>query len=216
MRFLTPFILILSSCASHEGYYITQREQTAAWERVEIARAQAAAKRYDALSVAARDGSDLARVAVAFATAGLNNAQHISSPPPQVQPPPDEAYKWASLIIPTAANIASVGFGYKLGAVQSNNAARQAEASYGAIASVANGGFGTATALAGFIQAPGPVTNTTTNTTTTSTNTTSTNQTLSGTGVLGSGSYAVRNCNGGTGGNTTVGGYPGSGAGGTC
>ena len=205
-----PLILILTasllaSCATSD-HYAAQRDQIAAWERVEVARAQANAKRFDALTVAARDGSDVARIAVAFAVTGIGGQQTFPTQLPIITDPAEGAYRWASLILPTATAITAGYFGYKLGSVQSNNSARMTEASYGAIGQ----GFGSNTAIAGYIQAPAPNNTTTTTTTNTSTNT------LSGTGVLGSGSYAVRNCNGGIGGYTTTGGTPGSAAGGVC
>jgi len=211
MNKLTPILLVLlsASCATNDNYYITQREQIAAWERVEIARAQANSKRLDALSSAAHNGSDVARVAVAFAAAGLNGGNLLQlTNPPQVQPPQDEAYKWAALILPTATAISSNYFGYRMGVAQSNNSRLATEASYGAITA----GYGSIERVAGFIQAPGAVTNTTT--TTTSSNTSSAS--ITGTGVIGNGTYTVRNCNGGIGGNTTTVGTPGGAPGGVC
>ena len=205
-------LLLLPSCATnHDAYYITQREQIAAWERVEVARAQANTARISALSSAANNGSDVARVAVALVAAGLNGgngaAQQMAAPP-LVQPPQDDVYKWAALILPSATAIASNYFGFRLGAIQSDNARLSTEASYGAISA----GYGSIERVAGFIQAPGAVT------TTTTTNSTSTTANLNGAGVIGSGSYAVttRNCNGGVGGSTSAGGVAGYAPGGVC
>lgn len=202
---LTSLALLSPGCAANEAYYITQREQIAAWERVEVARAQANAKRLDALSTAAHNGSDLARVAVAFAIAGMSGGQQFQTQIPQVQPPQDEVYKWAALILPSATAITSGYFGYKLGVAQSDNARLQTEASYGAITS----GFTSNAQIAGYIQTPQPNVTTTTNTTTTST--------LSGTGVLGSGtySYSPRSCSGGNSGSVSTG-NSGSAVGGNC
>jgi hypothetical protein len=209
MNKLTPILLALlsASCATNDNYYITQREQIAAWERVEIARAQADSRKYEALSVAANNGSDVARVAVALAVGGVGNGQNFQHTQiPQVQAPQDEAYKWAALILPTATNIAVAGFGYKLGVTQSDNSRLQTEASYRAVSS----GYTSNAQIASYIQAPGATT------TTTTTNTSSTSNSLSGTGVVGSGSYAVRNCNGGIGGSATNGGPAGYAPGGNC
>ena len=207
MNKLTPILLVLlsASCATNDNYYITQREQIAAWERVAIARAQANSKRLDALSAAAHNGSDVARVAVAFAAAGLNGGNLLQlTQPPQIQPPQDEAYKWAALVLPTATAVAANYFGYKMGVAQSDNSRLQTEASYRAISA----GYVSNAQIASYVQAPGATTTTTTNTSTTNS--------LSGTGVIGAGSYAVRNCNGGIGGNVVTGGPAGYSPGGNC
>jgi hypothetical protein len=178
------FLMLLSGCATND-YYNAQRDQIAAWERVEIARAQAFGRKYDALAQYARTADSHAQIAAVLA---LNAERPVQVPPPVLANPSDEAYRWASILLPTVTNIASVGFGYKLGTVQSNNATLQTQASYGAIASVASQGFGAVSSIGSQIQAPAPnVTTTTTNTNT---------YTLSGTGVLGSGTY-TRNCSSG-------------------
>lgn len=99
-----------------------------------------------------------------------------------------------------------------------NNATATAIAGYSAFGNIASAGFNSNAAIASYIQAPGAITTTTTNNT----------NTLSGTGLIGSGSYAGpinRNCNGGSaggGGNgagAQTGGQGGSGggaAGGSC
>jgi len=193
--------LMLPACATQDHYSV-QRAQIDAWERVELARSVANARKYEALTESAKGGSDIARVAVAMALAGQIGTYQATQIP-AVTDPSDGVYKWASLILPTATAITSGYFGYKLGYAQSNNARLQAEASYGAIAT----GFTTNAQIAGFIQAPQP------NNTTTTTNTTT--NTLSGTGVLGSGSYGIHNCNGGNSGSSDSG-NTGSAYGGQC
>jgi hypothetical protein len=191
--FALTLVASLTSCATSDHYNAT-REQTAAWERVEIARAQASAKRFDALTAAAHNGSDIARVVVAMALAGIGGAHNLQSTHlPQVSDPNEAAYKWASLILPTTTAVAAGYFGYKLGTTQSNNSALTSIAGYQTMGGIANSGFAGITTTAGLIQAPQPNITTTTTNTTTNTNTNN----LAGTGVLGSGTY-TRNCPGGT------------------
>jgi hypothetical protein len=210
MRSLIPTLIasLLTGCATSD-HYNAQREQIAAWERVQVARAQADARRYDALGAVARDGSDSARIAVALALAGLSGVREQARdlPTPVVTDPNENILRWASIIVPGVTQLASVGFGYKLGAIQSDNAAATSIAGYQTMGGIASAGFASNATIAGFIQAPAANITTTTSTSTSSTNT------LSGTGVLGSGSYTTRSCNGGTGG---AGSPAGSGAAGTC
>lgn len=166
---LATSLALLTGCASDQ-HYAAQREQLAAWERVEIARAQAGARKYEALTAAARDGSDLARVAVAFAVqANGNGGDSRPNPLPVITDPAEGAYRWASLILPTATAITAGYFGYKLGTVQSDNARMQTEASYQAVGA----GYASNTAIAGagfraVAAIPASNTTTTTNTYTTS------------------------------------------------
>jgi hypothetical protein len=204
MRFIA-LILLLTGCATSD-HYNAQREQIAAWERVEIAKAQANARRHDALVAAATGGSDGVRIAAIFAAAGLNGGVNgQTTPVPVVTDPQESALRWASIILPSATAITAGYFGYRLGEVASNNAAATSIAGYNTMGGIASAGFASNGAIAGFIQAPAA------NITTT----TSSSNTLSGTGVLGSGSYAIRNCNGGSGGNATTG-SAGFAPGGTC
>jgi hypothetical protein len=199
---------LTASCATSD-HYNAQREQIAAWERVEIAKAQANSRRHDALVAAATGGSDGVRIAAIFAAAGLGGGNNVfPTQLPAVTDPNEAAYKWASLILPTATAITAGYFGYKLGTTQSDNAAATSIAGYGTMGGIASSGFASNATIAGFVQAPAAniTTSTTSNTT----------HTLSGTGVLGSGSFAVRNCNGGSGGSTTTGGPAGYAPGGTC
>jgi hypothetical protein len=162
------------------------RESVAAWERVEIARAQALSKRFEALGVVAARGDTTAQVAVAFAV-NSGSASNVLQAAPMPAAPDAEAraYRWASLILPTATTIAVAGFGAKVQMNASDNAARVQEASYGTIGSVAGSGYSAASsvALAGFdaIRAM-PQGVTTTNTMTIG---------AGGAGVVGDGSASV-------------------------
>jgi len=197
--------LTLLSCATTD-HYAAVTAQTLAWERVELARSAANARKYEALIESARGGSDLARVAVAMALAGQGIGNYQATPLPIIPDPSETAFRWASIIVPAATNIGLAGFSYKLGVAQSDNARLQTEASYRAIGA----GYMSNAQIASYIQAPqANVTNTSTSTST------STSNVLSGTGSLGSGSYAVRNCNGGVSGAVSTG-NSGSAIGGNC
>jgi hypothetical protein len=124
-----------------------------------------------------------------------------------VTDPNENILRWASIIVPGITQLASVGFGYKLGAIQSDNAAATSIAGYQTMGGIASSGFASNASIAGLIQAPAA------NITTTTSTSTSTTNTLSGTGVLGSG-YYNRNCNGGPASGT--GSPAGSAAGGNC
>ena len=197
-NWIVVLILTLPACATTD-HYIAVMAQTAAWERVELARLGANARKYEALAESARGGSDVARVAVAMSLAAQGGYGGHVNPLPPIGDPGEQAYKWASIIFPTATAITSGYFSYKLGAVASNNAAATSISAYSVLGGTASAGFASNAAIAGYIQAPQP------NITTTTSNTTNTTSTLSGTGVLGSGSYAVRNCNGGSAGNVVTG-----------
>jgi hypothetical protein len=105
-------------------------------------------------------------VAVAFAVqANSGGSDSRPNPLPVITDPAEGAYRWASLILPTATAITAGYFGYKLGTVQSDNARMQTEASYRAVGagfasntSIANSGFAAIASL------PPSVTTTTTNT----------------------------------------------------
>jgi hypothetical protein len=202
---------LLAGCAT-SSHYDAQREQIAAWERVEIAKAQANARRHDALVAAATGGSDGVRIAAIFAAAGLNGGVNgQTTPVPAITDPQESALRWASIILPSATAITAGYFGYKLGAVASNNAAATSIAGYNAMGGIASAGFASNGTLGGFIQAPAA------NVTTTTTSTSNTTNTLSGTGVLGQGTYTTRNCNGGSGGSVgNTSGAAGPALGGTC
>ena len=196
--------LMLPACATTD-HYAAVTAQTLAWERVELARSVANARKYEALIESARGGSDLARVAVAMALAGQGIGNYQATPLPTIPDPSEAVFRWASIIVPAATNIGLAGFSYKLGVAQSDNARLQTEASYRAISA----GYVSNAQIASYIQAPQANVSNTTNTTT------STSNVLSGTGTLGSGSYAVRNCNGGVSGSVSTG-NSGPAVGGNC
>jgi hypothetical protein len=131
-------------------------KQMDVYREVETVRAQAFARKYDALAEYARSGNSHAQVAAVIA---LNAERPINTPLPALKDPSEDVYKWATLVLPTATAITAGYFGYKLGTVQSDNARMQTEASYSAI----NAGYAsnTAIATAGFNQPPSVTTSTT-------------------------------------------------------
>lgn len=180
-------LLVMSGCASLDKNYAAQ---LAAYQSANASMATVVASQVTALSKGMESTDPTARAVSAMALASLR--VQVGEPP---RPPEDAAYKWASLIVPTAGYLAMGYYNYRLGATQSNNARDVAMSTNSAFL-----GMGSAIQQAGvagypFIQAPGAVT--TTNTTNTSTWTNSYNQTTS------------RNCNGGNGAGTTTGGAGG-------
>lgn len=137
-RITIMFAALLAGCVTVEETE-SYRRAVEAWERVEIARAHANAKRFDALAEVARTGGETSKVAVAFAVSGGSSSSITAAAPLPAAPDSETRfYRWASLILPTATTLGSGYFGYKLGVAQSNNAARMTEASYGALST----GFG--------------------------------------------------------------------------
>jgi hypothetical protein len=135
---LTP--ILFSGCASTD-HYAALREQTLAWREVEMAKAQASAKRFEALALVSRNGDTAAQVAVAMALAGLGGTSGVpaSTPPPQITDPNDSALRWASIILPSATAITAGYFGYRLGETQSNNAAAASISANSTMLGMANG-----------------------------------------------------------------------------
>lgn len=163
--------LALAGCVTVEEVE-SHRASVAAWERVEVARAQSLGERFKALQEVARRGDTTALVAVAFSVNGSTNPQGVSVS--QLPAPPDSearAYRWASLVLPTATAITAGYFGYKLGTVQSDNSRLQAVASYDTMGTLGTSGLGTTrdVALAGYTaigaMPPSSVTTTTRNVT---------------------------------------------------
>jgi hypothetical protein len=159
--------ITITGCASTEQY-AAHRAQLDAWERVEKARADAQARRFDALSIVAQRGDPIAQVAVAFAIAGGGSAgtMQTQTAPPAVPDPDAAAYRWAALLLPTATAITTSVAGYRLGVAQSDNAAATAIAGYNTMGTLGTAGTTAATniATAGFntFGALPPTTQTTT------------------------------------------------------
>lgn len=179
-------LVAMSGCVTVEEV-AAHRESVAAWERVEIARATAAAKRFEALGVVAARGDTAALVGVTFAVAGGGGAGVTLQPTPMPAAPDPEAraFRWASLIMPNVTTMAVAGFGARVQMNASDNAAAVQTAAYGTISGVAGSGYSAVSnvALAGFdaVRAM-PQGITTTNTMTVQ---------AGGAGVIGTGSASV-------------------------
>lgn len=205
---LAPIVLV--GCASNKDYAaFLAAQQSAAVQQAEAVKA-----RYQAMASVANSGDASSKTAAVMAMAMIQ--------PPQVQlpaPPEDPIFKWASIIMPAVTNLGANYFTYRLGAINSNNAAATTTAAYNAFGGMATAGYnavqGTATAgfsanstIAGFIQAPqANVTTTTTNNTTNNT-TSTTNNTTSNTTTTSTTNSNNRTCQGGSG---ATGGAGGSG-----
>lgn len=175
MKYFTfLLVLFISGCASAQDYTLYVNSQV----QIETARHAADAEKYKALAAIAQSGSDTAKVAAVMALTNTLAGPAIG----QLRPPSNEALQWAALLLPSLTNIASVVYGARVGINSSNNAA--------SVAMSTNESF---LGIAGKIQAPAvPQANTYTFTRTQDSHDMSTTS-LTGTGVLGSGSYATTN-----------------------
>ena len=208
--------LALGGCATTNKDYLAM---LTAQQAVAVQNAEAVKARFQAMSQIAQTGDASSRTAAVMAMA------MVQTPNVQLPPPPEsEVFKWASVLVPAITNLGANFFTYRLGAINSNNAASTTTAAYNTFGQMAASGFnavqGTATAgfnanstIAGFIQAPqANVTTTTTTTNNTTTNNTTNNTT---TNTTSNSNNTSRNCQGGngaTGGSGGTGTTGGSGA----
>lgn len=162
--------LAVTGCATTNKDYLAL---LTAQQAVAVQNAEAAKARFTAMSQIAQTGDASSRTAAVMAMA-MVQTPHVQLP----APPENEALKWASVFVPAITNLGANYFTYRLGAINSNNAAATTTAAYNAFSGMATAGYnavqGTATAgfnsastIAGFIQAPQA--NVTTTTTTTNT-----------------------------------------------
>lgn len=170
--FLAFFLaVLLSGCASND-----YAQYTATQQAIAVSKSQADAARYQALATIAATGTDTARVAAVMALA-MGGGQ-ATAPPQIAAPAPNAALQWASLLVPAVTQVAGMRYQHLSQQVQSNNAT--------ALGISTNQTFA---GIAGRIQAPGAVTNTT------MTDRNDTTNTLSGTGSLGGGAYSLTDRN---------------------
>lgn len=185
----------------------------------EVAKANALAlqARYAAVQKGMETGDTTAKTVGMVILGGIGGGgqqelmARVPAPVPTLETNSDTVLKYFQALSTPTAMLVSGYFGYKMGVVQSNNAAAttiagyntfgtMAGAGYTAASNIATAGFNSNGTLAGFIQAPQP------------------NQTFSGTGVWGSGTYAPvtttnsnnRNCTSGSGGVGNPGGAGGA------
>lgn len=175
-------VLVLSGCANTNEYGMYSDSQS----KIEVAKFAAEAAKYKAISDIAATGSESAKIAavVALAVSAGNSGNQTA----QLKPPEHNgqaALQWASILFPAATQMYGLYSNVKLGIAQSNNYARTAESTNA-----------TYLGMAGKIQAPVfavPQANVTTTNTDRHDTSSVVTSTLSGTGVLGSGSYATTN-----------------------
>ena len=145
-------LLLAGGCATTEEM-AAHRDSIAAWERVEIARANANAKKYDVMREVATRGDASSQIALVLALVGLGQPQPQQTAPMPAPPDPEmRVYRWASILLPSATAITAGYFGYRLGVTQSDNAALTSIAGYGTMSALGTTGMGTTrdVAAAGF------------------------------------------------------------------
>jgi hypothetical protein len=157
-RIATLLALSLMGCQT-QGY----QEYALAMSRIAESQASVAREQAQAMILLAKDpqASDTTRtVAIMMLAMGAQNAKSTV----QLQPPPNEALQWASVILPSLTNLGLGYFGYRTAVHVSDNQAETTQASYAAFAS-----FKPQPIDFGALTRPN-VTNTTTTTTTDVTN----------------------------------------------
>lgn len=192
-------LAVLTGCASSKEY----TSYLAAHQAAHESRATAEKARFDAIAEIAKNSADpAARTAAVMALAMAKSESQVAPP----APPQNEMLQWASVFVPALTNLGANFFTYRLGMVNSNNAAQTTTAAYSAFGSIATAGFNSNATIASHIQAPAAnVTTTTTNNTTSNqtTSNTTNNTTTNNTTTTNSNN---RTCNGGLGGNGATGG----------
>lgn len=215
-------LAVLTGCASSKEY----TSYLAAHQAAHESRATAEKARFDAIAEIAKNSADPAARTAAVMALAMAKSESQAVPP---APPQNEMLQWASVFVPALTNLGANFFTYRLGMVNSNNAAQTTTAAYNAFGSMATAGYNAvqSTATAGFnanatiashIQAPAAnvttTTNTTNNTSNNTTNNTTSNQTTSNTTNNTTTNNTTttttnsnnRTCNGGLGGNGATGG----------
>ena len=213
-------LAVLTGCATSKEY----TSYLAAHQAAHESRATAEKARFDAIAEIAKNSADpAARTAAVMALAMAKSESQVAPP----APPQNEMLQWASVFVPALTNLGANFFTYRLGMVNSNNAAQTTTAAYSAFGSIATAGFNSNATIASHIQAPAAnvttTTNTTNNTSNNTTNNTTSNQTTSNTTsntttnntTTNTTNSNNRTCNGGLGGNGALGGNGGVGGNGT-
>ncbi len=192
-------LAVLTGCASSKEY----TSYLAAHQAAHESRATAEKARFDAIAEIAKNSADPAARTAAVMALAMAKSESQAVPP---APPQNEMLQWASVFVPALTNLGANFFTYRLGMVNSNNAAQTTTAAYSAFGSIATAGFNSNATIASHIQAPAAnVTTTTTNNTTSNqtTSNTTNNTTTNNTTTTNSNN---RTCNGGVGGNGATGG----------
>lgn len=158
-RQLTAIALVVSAflvggCASTNDYKTYSEGQA----KIEVAKHKAEEAKWKALASIAQGGDTTAKVAAVMAlSAGSNQVQAT-----QLQAPQNEMLQWASILLPNITQMYGIGKNAAVAMRSSDNGARVAESTNNAFVGIA-----------GKIQAPGAVTNTTNTSNVTRTTTTS-------------------------------------------
>jgi hypothetical protein len=151
-------VLTLGGCATNE--YAMYAEANA---KMAIARSNAEAEKYKAMSAIAASGTEAAKVAAVMAIA-LGGQSNAGGQQTMSAPQASQALQWAQVLVPGFTQVAGIAANMRVATVQSNNAT--------ALGISTNESF---VGIAGKIQAPGTITT----------------NTMSGTGVLGTGTYTT-------------------------
>lgn len=194
-------LAVLTGCASSKEY----TSYLAAHQAAHESRATAEKARFDAIAEIAKNSSDPAARTAAVMALAMAKSESQAVPP---APPQNEMLQWASVFVPALTNLGANFFTYRLGMVNSNNAAQTTTAAYSAFGSIATAGFNSNATIASHIQAPAANVTTTTTNNTTSNQTTSntTNNTTTNNTTTTTTNSNNRTCNGGVGGNGATGG----------
>jgi len=146
---------VISACASPD--YV---QYSKSMQEIAASKNSADTEKYKALASIAASGDSTAKVAAVMALSSLGSTTQGQSA--LMQPQPNIALQWASILVPGLTQVAGMRYNYMSQSVSSNNAT--------ALGMSTNTTF---SAIAGKIQAPTTIT------------------TLSGTGTLGSGAYST-------------------------
>lgn len=194
-------LAVLTGCASSKEY----TSYLAAHQAAHESRATAEKARFDAIAEIAKNSADPAARTAAVMALAMAKSESQAVPP---APPQNEMLQWASVFVPALTNLGANFFTYRLGMVNSNNAAQTTTAAYNAFGSMATAGFNSNATIASHIQAPAANVTTTTTNNTTSNQTTSntTNNTTTNNTTTTTTNSNNRTCNGGVGGNGATGG----------
>lgn len=194
-------LAVLTGCASSKEY----TSYLAAHQAAHESRATAEKARFDAIAEIAKNSADPAARTAAVMALAMAKSESQAVPP---APPQNEMLQWASVFVPALTNLGANFFTYRLGMVNSNNAAQTTTAAYSAFGSIATAGFNSNATIASHIQAPAANVTTTTTNNTTSNQTTSntTNNTTTNNTTTTTTNSNNRTCNGGVGGNGATGG----------
>jgi hypothetical protein len=130
---LTAILLALGGCANveYQQYLATQSKMDSAAQASRsaeaVARYNADAAKYKAMSDIAATGSESSKVAAVMAIAlgnqSANNAPVQQQTPVLQAPPTNQALQWASILVPSLTNVVGMKYNYMTAQTQSNNAA---------------------------------------------------------------------------------------------